>query len=132
MKVHNKSFPRLKQFLPGIAWFLIVLILICLPGDDVPETPWSAIPDFDKFVHAGLFGGMVFWFSMPFKKTVIGRQQKINFFIKITIATVLWGITTEFIQKFFVPGRQFDLMDWAADSTGAIIAFFVSRKFFLQ
>lgn len=131
MTAHNKSLPQAALFWPGIVWFLVVLVLICLPGDDVPETPWSAVPDFDKLVHAGLFGGIVFWFSMPFKKASLQRQQKINLYLKLTIATVVWGITTEFIQKYFVPGRQFDLLDWAADSTGAIIAFFVCKKFFL-
>lgn len=131
MAAHNKSFPRAALFWPGIVWFLVVLVLICLPGEDVPESPWSAVPDFDKLVHAGLFGGIVFWFSMPFKKAPLQRQQKINLYLKLTIATVIWGITTEFIQKYFVPGRQFDLLDWAADSTGAIIAFFVCKKFFL-
>ncbi len=131
MTAHNKSLPRTALFWPGIVWFLVVLVLICLPGEDVPETPWSAVPDFDKLVHAGLFGGIVFWFSMPFKKASLQRQQKINLYLRLTIATVIWGITTEFIQKYFVPGRQFDLLDWAADSTGAIIAFFVCKKFFL-
>lgn len=120
------------KFIPGIAWFLFVLVLICLPGEDVPEEPgWLQIPDFDKLVHAALFGGIVFWFCMPFKKSAITKPAKINLFLKITIATVVWGIMTEFLQKFFIEGRQFDLVDWAADSAGAIIAFFVSRKFFL-
>lgn len=128
----NKKTIRFIQFLPGIAWFLFTLTLICLPGEDVPEEPgWLLIPDFDKLVHAGLFGGIVFWFCMPFKKSMMTRQDKINLFIRITIATVVWGITTEYIQKFFIEGRQFDLVDWAADSTGAILAFFVCRRFFL-
>ncbi|MES2847606.1 MAG: VanZ family protein [Bacteroidota bacterium] len=123
---------RFIQFLPGIAWFLFVLVLICLPGDDVPEGPdWFNIPEFDKIVHAGLFGGIVFLFCMPFKKNATPKPNKLNLFIKIAIATIVWGITTEYIQKFFIPGRQFDLVDWAADSAGAIIAFLVSRKFFL-
>jgi hypothetical protein len=128
----QKKALRFIKFLPGIAWFLFVLVLICLPGEDVPEEPgWLNIPDFDKLVHAALFGGIVFWFCMPFKKSIISRQDKINIFIKIAIATIVWGITTEYIQKFFIDGRQFDLLDWAADSAGAVIAFFVSRKFFL-
>ncbi|MBL0356380.1 MAG: VanZ family protein [Chitinophagaceae bacterium] len=130
MDIQNNSI-RLTKFLPGIAWFLLVLVLICLPGEDVPETPWITMPDFDKLVHAALFGGIVFWFSMPFKKSSMLRQQKIHLFLKLTIATVVWGITTELIQKYFITGRQFDLMDFAADSIGAIAAFFVSRKFFL-
>lgn len=122
---------RFIQFIPGIAWFLFVMVLICLPGDDVPNTSWLDLIYFDKIVHAGLFAGLVFWFCMPFKKSGLHPNDKINFFIKITLATIVWGITTEFIQLFFVPGRQFDLMDWAADSAGAIIAFFVCRDFFL-
>jgi len=127
----QSRYPRILIFLPGIAWFLVVLVLICLPGEDVPEAPWMPIPDFDKLVHAGLFGGIVFWFCMPFKKAGMQRRDKLHLFFKLTIATILWGITTEFIQKFFIAGRQFDMLDWAADSLGAVIAFFVSKKFFL-
>ena len=128
----QKKSINIVKFLPGIAWFLFVLVLICLPGEDVPEQPgWLNIPEFDKLVHATLFGGIVFWFCMPFKKSSIDRADKINLFIKISIATIVWGIATEYIQKFFIDGRQFDLLDWAADSAGAIIVFFVCRKLFL-
>jgi len=118
------------KFLPGIAWFLFVLILICLPGESIPDIGWANFIDFDKLVHAGLFGGIVFLFCLPFRKASLDRHDKINLFIKITIATCVWGIITEFIQKFFIPGRQFDLLDWAADSAGAIIAFFVCKRLF--
>lgn len=126
----EKKSLRFIQFLPGIAWFLFVLVLICLPGKDVPEQP-SWLPDFDKFVHAGLFGGIVFWFCLPFRKSGISTAAKQNLFIKIALATIVWGITTEYIQRFFIEGRQFDLVDWAADSLGAILSFFICRKLFL-
>jgi VanZ family protein len=120
------------KFLPGIAWFLFVLILICLPGKSIPEAGWLDFIDFDKLVHAGLFGGIVFLFCRPFRSASLEKKEKINLFIKITLATCIWGITTELIQKFFIPGRQFDLLDWAADSLGAILAFFVSKRFFAR
>jgi len=132
MESTNYSQLKFFKFLPGIAWFLFGLVLICLPGKDVPESALLEIAGFDKLVHAALFGGIVFFFCMPFRKATIDRKDKINLFIKITLATCIWGITTEFIQKYFIPGRQFDLTDWAADSVGAIIAFFVCKKFFLQ
>ena len=121
---------RVINFLPGIAWFLLVLILICLPGKDVPKDEFLDSINFDKIVHSGLFGGIVFFFCMPFKKADYSKQAKLHLFIKITLATCVWGITTEFIQRYFIPGRQFDLFDWAADSFGAVVAFFVSLKFF--
>lgn len=130
MEAQNRPI-SFKKFLPGIAWFLFVMVLLCMPGDDVPDEGDWLIPHFDKLVHAGLFGGIVFWFCMPFKKAILPPGEKIHFFIRISLASIVWGITTEYIQKFFVQGRDFDLMDWAADSAGVIMAFFVCRKFFL-
>ncbi len=121
---------RVRKFLPGIAWFLLVLILICLPGEDVPKADFLDAINFDKIVHCGLFGGIVFFFCMAFKKAGYSKQAKLHLFIKITLATCVWGITTELIQLYFIPGRKFDWFDWAADSFGAVVAFFISIKFF--
>ncbi len=116
-----------KKFLPGIAWFFIVAILTLMPGSDVPEIGWmDAIPNFDKLVHAGLFGGLTFLFCLPYFKSPFSHRQKINHFIRITFAVIIWGITVEFLQKYFIPGRDFDLLDWAADSVGALIALWLS------
>jgi VanZ family protein len=83
------------------------------------------IPNFDKLVHAGLFGGLTFLFALPLLKSGFSEKQKINYSIKISLAAVVWGITIEFLQKFFVPSRDFDLLDWAADTLGVIIAFWI-------
>jgi len=130
---NNSSSPgvvALKKFIPGIAWFLLVLVLICLPGDDIPQIEELDFVNFDKLVHAGLFGGIVFFFAMAYNKAALTQKQKVAIFFKLTIATVIWGITTELIQKYLVVGRQFDLLDWLADSIGAVVSFFVSRLFF--
>ncbi len=121
--MENKKIP-FKYFLPGIAWFFIVGILTLMPAKDVPEVGWmDNIPNFDKFVHAVLFGGLVFLFSLPFIKSHLSKKQKVNFLIRISLAAVIWGITIEFLQKFYVPSRDFDLLDWAADSVGVILSF---------
>ncbi len=124
---------NLKKFLPGIAWFFLVLILICLPGDDLPKVGdcMSAIY-FDKWVHVGMFSVLAFLFMIPFCKSDMTRINKWSFIIKIAISISIWGLTTEFIQKFFIPGRSFDLLDWAADSVGVILAVVVCRKLYLK
>lgn len=115
------------RFLPGIAWFFIVGILTLMPGSDVPEIGWlDNIPNFDKLVHAAMFGGMTFLFCAAYFKSSYSHSEKRNIFIRITIAAIVWGITIEIIQKYFIPGRDFELLDWAADSLGAIIAFWLS------
>ena len=110
-------------FLPGIAWFFVVGILTLMPANDVPEVGWfDKIPDFDKFVHAVLFGGLVILFAMPVLKSQVSSRQKVNYAIRVCIAAVVWGITIEFLQNFFVPSRDFDLLDCAADTFGLLIA----------
>ena len=116
-------------FLPGIAWFFVVGILTLMPARDVPEVGWfDKIAHFDKFVHAVLFGGLVILFGIPILKSQIPSRQKVNYAIRVCIAAVVWGITIEFLQKFFVPSRDFDLLDWAADTIGAIIALWIITR----
>ena len=119
-----------KKFIPGIAWFFVVLVLICLPGKDIPQIGWLTRINFDKVVHIGVFGLLAVLFCWPFYRSSFTKKEHLQYFIKIAIATSVWGLTTELIQKFFIPSRSFDLLDWAADSIGALIAFwFCSRKF---
>lgn len=123
--MENKRIPFL-YFLPGIAWFFIVGVLTLMPAKDVPTVNWmDNIPNFDKLVHAGLFGGLAFLFALPLFKSRFSLKQKINYSIKISLAAVIWGITIEFLQKFYVPSRDFDLLDWAADIVGVVIAFWL-------
>jgi VanZ family protein len=118
---------KVKNFIPGIAWFFLVLILICLPGKSLPHA--SSFLDkifFDKWVHAGLFGMLTFLFLRPF--TFANIENKKTIAIKIVMAIIVWGLTTEFIQKYFIPFRSFDLWDWAADSAGAIAAYIYMKN----
>lgn len=121
-----------KNFLPGIAWFFFVIILLCIPGSDLPKADnfFSKI-FFDKWAHAGLFCILTFLWMWPVCKSEKSTSEKYIYFIKIAFATIVWGITTEFIQKYWVTGRSFDLLDCAADSLGVVIAFLFCKKVYL-
>ncbi len=119
-----------KQFIPAIVWFLIVLTLICLPGKTLPKSDFLDQLNFDKLVHCGMFGMLAFLFCLPYKNHP-DTKVKITWFIKIMITTSVWGLTTELIQKYFIPGRAFEWLDWVADSTGALVGFWTSKRFFL-
>jgi VanZ family protein len=126
----------IKSFLPGIAWFFVVLILICMPGEDIP-TPkawfeWLRLLRFDKLVHIGIFAVLGFLFMRPIAKAPFSRMDKWHYFIRICLAVSIWGLTTELIQLFFIPTRDFDLVDWAADSIGGLFALLASYYFFLR
>ena len=126
----------IKKFLPGIAWFFVVLILICLPGNDIPKPhgwfEWINLIQFDKLVHSGIFGVLAFLFILPVARSSFSVREKWKYFIRISLSVCIWGLCTELIQKFFIPTRQFDLVDWAADSIGAVLALFFCRKIFLK
>jgi len=122
----------IKKFVPGIAWFFILLVLVCLPGGDIPKAGWLDVIYFDKWVHTGLFGGLTLLFCWPFYTSDFSTRKRISYFIKIAISTSIWGLTTEFIQKFYIVGRSFDLLDWAADSLGALIALWFCTKKFIK
>jgi glycopeptide antibiotics resistance protein len=122
----------IKKFIPAILWFLLVLFLICLPGQEFPEMDgWSAWLEkihFDKWVHAGMFGIMMILFSLPFKTSDLPETKKKSNYLIIAVLICIWGLATECIQ-LYVPFRSFDLLDWAADSLGAVIALYVMRLF---
>lgn len=117
-----------RKFLPGIAWFLVIMILTCLPGSDLPKVGWLEKIHFDKLVHIGMFAVLVFLFSFPYFKSQPHSAKKIHYFLVIAIIASLWGLAIEFIQKYFVVGRSFDLLDWAADSLGSLISFLYCRS----
>jgi VanZ family protein len=118
-----------KKFIPGIAWFFFVLVLMCLPGKDIPNIE---VVYFDKLVHTGVFGLLAILFCWPFYNSTFNNKERLQYFIKIAFAVSLWGLTTEFIQKYFISGRAFDLRDWAADSIGALIAYLFCKKVFTK
>jgi VanZ family protein len=121
-----------KKFIPGIAWFIVIYILVTLPGKDIPKSSFLDEISFDKLVHMGLFSVLTVLFCWPFYKTDITVEKKIKYFITVALLASAWGYTTELIQKFWVSiGRTYDLFDWAADSLGALAGYIFSRKKFI-
>ena len=52
-------------FIPAIIWFIIANILFLMPGSDVPHISFLDEIYFDKWVHAGLFCGLIFLQLIP-------------------------------------------------------------------
>lgn len=125
--MNNKQLPdkalHISKFIPGIAWFFVILVLICLPSDKLPEVDdWMITINYDKLIHTGVFAVLAFLFMYPVSKSGLPVKDKWNYYIKIALATVIWGLVTELIQKFFIPSRSFSLSDFAADGIGGIVA----------
>ncbi|NIG52713.1 VanZ family protein [Chitinophaga sp. Cy-1792] len=118
---------QLRYFIPAIAWLVLIMVLCTLPGRDIPTNSFLEKIHFDKFVHFGLFGGIVFFLSLAFW----WQRKKISpalLFLFVLFAAA-YGLAIEFIQKYYAEGRSFDLYDALADTIGAIAGVWVFRIF---
>lgn len=68
--------------------------------------------NFDKLAHASVFGLMATLVLRPFRSRPI--------VLSIVIVS-LFGAADELHQNF-TPGRSMDILDWVADTTGAVVA----------
>lgn len=116
-----------KRFWPGIIWFVVLMVLICTPGNHLPSSKFLIEISFDKMVHVGVFAILAWLFYYPIAKTDWPKAVKHHYLIKICVSTIIWGLATELIQRYFIPNRSFDLADWLADSMGAVLAFAVVK-----
>ncbi len=124
-----------KKFAPAIVCFIAVMVVVCLPESDLPksnEWDWLDITNLDKVVHAFMFAVMTFLFLLPVTQSSLYKQQKRHNLIRISLSACIWGLATEYIQKFYIPSRSFEILDWAADSTGILLAYLYTRKFHLR
>ena len=124
----NNEKISLKKFLPGIAWFFVVAVLVFMPGEDVPSVGWMDGYHIDKLVHITMFGGLTYLFSLPYLNSGFSLAKKRKNFIIIAVLFIAWGLGVEFIQKYYAYHRSFDLFDWLADSIGVMIAYFLLQK----
>jgi VanZ family protein len=110
-----------------LAWTAAIQVLLCLPGKDLPDTSDLGIPNFDKYVHIILFGGMVLLWSYFFYSRKKSPQKLKTIFFGIFLFALFNGILMEYIQLYFIPGRSFDVGDMFADLLGASLAYGISN-----
>ncbi|HXB07312.1 MAG TPA: VanZ family protein [Puia sp.] len=92
---------------------------MCIPGYYIPSEKGFFLPDFDKIVHMVLFGGFVFLWSLYMaSKPVRLKRLLLAFFCFYLLSNGL-GIALEYVQKYWIPGRDYDLGDIIADMFGA-------------
>jgi VanZ family protein len=116
-----------KRFVPAILWFLTTVVLLCLPGSSLPKSSWLTVIHADKCVHIVLFFVLCFLFAHPLRESNLSIEKKKNYFLLIAIGGIVYGTLVEFVQKYWIPNRSFELADIVADSTGCIFAYFFSR-----
>ena len=122
-------------WIAAISWFVIVTVLLTLPGTAFPQEDWLDKIWFDKWVHIGLFSIMVVLWCLSWKSSKDGNQTTTQFmraFWTIAVIFLLYGIAMEFVQKYFIPFRSFDVSDIAADGVGCTLGAIFSIKRYIK
>lgn len=126
-KTLNRS---LRFFFPPFAWLVFSTILLTLPGEAFPQQNWLSWIWFDKWVHIGMFGIMALLLCRGvYKKNATVEKLK-QYFIVSGILCLGYGIVMEFIQKYYVPNRSFDVGDIIADGVGSLLGVLVSLRLY--
>ena len=115
--------PFLKKYLSAlyipISWTLIIAVLMCIPGRMLPSETGFKIPNFDKLVHMGLFGGFVFLWGLYLARRTSAYEVLLRGFFIFYVISNFYGYSMELMQRCCVIGRDYDLADIIADMIGA-------------
>jgi VanZ family protein len=106
---------RRLSLLLALVWMAYIFYLSHQPSLDLP----SLFENQDKVMHFVTYGilGVFLLGAMALPPAGYGTAQ-------VALATLiasLYGISDEFHQSF-VPGRTPDVVDWIADTSGALLA----------
>lgn len=108
---------RYLRFLPALLWASLIFTLSSFPK--LPEVPLT-FNGVDKAAHATFFG--ILCALVVFG---VGHRGRSALLIGV-LATSLYGAFDE-VHQMFVPGRTPDILDWLADTIGAVVAATVVR-----
>jgi len=117
----------IKDFLPGILWWILVMVLTLTPGNYFPEVSsfWNLFSP-DKLIHLFIFGVLAFLLLSGFDK-----HFRLKSFRGKTIAPVLTalftGILTEVMQAVFPIGREASIYDAVANFAGCFTGYYCFR-----
>jgi VanZ family protein len=117
-----------RYYIPAMIWFVVLTILLVIPGSTMPKHPLFERLQIDKWVHIGLFSGLILAWTIPPAYAGIDWQKRAGWNLTIVLMAIGYGIIMEFVQDAWIPNRSFEAADMLADSAGALLGWLVSKK----
>ena len=105
---------RLARLWHGIGWALVLAVIVLSLA---PEPPVTGIGGSDKLGHALSYGVLITWFAQLYPRAMYGR---------LALAFVAMGLILESLQAL-MPPRTFDPLDMAANGSGVVLGWIISR-----
>lgn len=119
-----------KTWIP-VGWLLVSHLAMLWPKDKMPDEKIEWFPHFDKLVHFGIYGGIVFsLFAWLILNGKINPQKKWGWGIALAALATLDGLLVEILQRTPFINRDYDLADVLFDSIGAILGLAVVMWFY--
>lgn len=109
-------------FWKPLLWAFVITTLSLLPDKNFDRVPLIPIPHFDKFVHFAMYTGLSLLLYESLKKNI--AKNKIAAIYSI-LFSIIYGIIMEVLQFEMQLGRHFELLDFIANSLGAIAGVFL-------
>jgi len=110
----------LKYNFAGISWAIIIFILCMIPGKDMPDISFWELFTFEKAAHSGVFGVLVFQLAMGFYKQYSFRILRYHALQAAVMISIIYGGLLEILQHLLLADRIGDVMDFIANSIGAL------------
>lgn len=95
-----------------------------------PKTELDQITDFDKFVHMAMYAGTlgIFWIEYWFSRRSSEQWSKLKLILWSFVLPITMSGLIELLQAYCTGGRRDgDWRDFAANSIGVLIAFFLGN-----
>lgn len=108
----------------SLIWAFVIFILCATPGQFIPSVSWLELLSFDKLVHASVFFILCFFLLVYGVKT----KQSLAVICLYFLITVVYGGLLEIMQAKFFSNRSADVLDFIANSFGALVAFAFFKK----
>jgi len=115
-----------KKILPAFIWFLLTVVLLSLPASSLPSRIWMSKIQLDKWIHTFIFFVLTILLCLPlwYKTKSTAKPVCFNqYTIFATLLSIIVGVIMEYIQKYCIPNRSFEILDIVADSAGSILGF---------
>ena len=111
----------LKYWKTIVAVLTIALLTLKPVPADIPSFFLFRLPHFDKVVHVAMFAALAICIYVDFVKSANIRKQ-ITDALTILCISAIYGAIIEIIQNTWIPMRSGDILDWADDVVGELIA----------
>jgi len=109
-----------------LSYCLLIFIISSFPGQNFPEIDITLV---DKYVHFVIYFGLCLLFFYSLKNQTKFTKLRSHPFVFALLFTSLYGVTDE-IHQYFVPGRSSEVLDWLADTIGALFCLLLLKIFY--